>query len=164
MELINLTNPGESPVEGDRIKEIHTAVGTVTKIYHAPTTGAGTPLFYAHVTLTEADGGAIPGIANDGIDSVNVQTTLRYDADPTSQIVPIPDGTYLITIRDQESRVYDKVRVTFTSSACSVDYTTTLPPATVHIATDDIIIPGVDCKVEIVGDTTLDVYRDFSGA
>ena len=138
---------------------------------------------YLHITLTDGDGKLPIGIKNDGIDTVNVFATFRQTEDPTSPVITAIDNVeWRVTIREVTIRevtdtnyipgmpisttgpVYDIVNIIFIQGVLNFNYMTTNKAAICNIIEEDfeILTMGENqFKMNIVGDTTFKVFRQF---
>ncbi|WP_027358059.1 hypothetical protein [Desulforegula conservatrix] len=122
---------------------------------------------YVHVTLSGGDGRNDPiGVANDGIEGLNVVCTARQSADPGSPVVEsLPDRTWRLLLRTEAgSAEYETISASMVSGVMSFTYKTTNQLAVlVKIDPKDMNeifeLGGFKYGIRLVGDLQFKVYR-----
>jgi hypothetical protein len=121
------------------------------------------PAVYLHLATSGGDGDTPPGIVNDGVASLQVTATLRAGPSPGSPVLPV-NGTWRITIRDDDGVYYDMVLATLTNGQAQIAYKTEpgARRATCTVFQKDFTVvemDGVTYRVLLVGAPVFKVYR-----
>lgn len=122
---------------------------------------------YVHVALSGGDGRNDPiGVANDGIEGLNVVCTARQSEDIASPVVTaIPDRIWRLPLRRAEgNEEYEIISASMIGGVMSFTYKTSNPLAVlVKIDPSDMNeifdIGGFKYGIKLVGDLQFKVYR-----
>lgn len=128
---------------------------------------AGIQYFHIHVALSGGDGRNDPiGVANDGIEGLNVICTARQSADPGSPVIEsLPDKTWRLLLRTEAgSAEYETISASMIKGVMSFTYKTNNPLAVlVKIDPNDMNetfeLGGFKYGIRLVGDLQFKVYR-----
>ncbi|WP_027360338.1 hypothetical protein [Desulforegula conservatrix] len=128
---------------------------------------AGIQYIYAHVVLSGGDGRNDPiGVANDGIEGLNVICTVRQSEDPGSPVIEaLPDRTWRLLLRTSAgSAEYETISASMVSGVMSFTYKTTNQLAVlVKIDPNDMNeifeLGGFKYGIRLIGDLQFKVYR-----
>ena len=139
----------------------------VSQIQRIERERAGLQYIYVHVGLSGGDGRNDPvGVANDGVEGLNVLCTARQSEDPSSPVITaMPDRAWrLLLRRAEDNSEYEIINATMTAGVMAFTYKTTNQLAVlVKIDPKDMDevfeIGGFKYGIRLVGDLKFKVYR-----
>ncbi|WP_027360413.1 hypothetical protein [Desulforegula conservatrix] len=137
--------------------------GQITRINQEK---AGIQYLYAHVAFSGGDGRNDPiGVANDGVEGLNVVCTARQSADPGSPVIEsLPDRTWRLLLRTSAgSAEYETISASMIKGVMTFTYKTRNPLAVmVKIDPNDMNeifeLSGFKYGIRLVGDLQFKVY------
>ena len=135
-------------------------------VYDANTNTFSAPeeeqFIYLHLNLSGGDGEEIPGIANDGTESITVTAALRLGSEEDSDIIAL-DFSIRVNILDNNNTIVDIIKVNFVSGECSFNYTTTGNRGDYRIS--DVYDGQLNgYSVKVLGDLNFKVYKYVSSS
>lgn len=164
MEIINITNPGQPPVDGDFVEYNYGDGRSVRKTYHTPVDPPEPNHLCIHLAMTDGDGREPLGIKNNGVDALGIVATFRQSEDPASPIITAVNMAWRVTIRNEAGLIYDIVDVSFVEGVASFSYTTTGAPDICGILESDFEpydLGGTIYEFKLIGNATFKVYRQL---
>ena len=122
---------------------------------------------YLHVALVGGDGRSDPiGIANDGVETINVVATLRQDEEVESSVLESISGDFRIILRHSSGDEFSTIKVAMDAGVIRFPFkTTSSMTGLVNILSSDMTktfsLDGKEYRLKIVGDTQSKVYENF---
>ncbi|MBI9092716.1 MAG: hypothetical protein JEZ12_26165 [Desulfobacterium sp.] len=122
---------------------------------------------YLHVALAGGDGRRDPiGIANDGVETINVVATLRQAEEIESTILESIAGDFRIILRQNSGAEFSTIKVAMEAGVIQFPFkTTSSMTGLVNILSSDMTeifsLGEKEYRLKIVGDTQFKVYENF---
>ena len=149
---INVTNPGQDPVEGDWIECHHSETCTECKQYHK----AIEPVVIPELLLTLSV--SKPALLrNDGTSTLAIEGELSFNGTTT-----LLDKTWYLPVRNSIGAVYDTIPCVLVNGKATINYSTKLPPEICSIRQADfkpLDVKGITYDIKLQEEITFMVYR-----